>query len=63
VEELNQAGITDENIEIIMAIGCRRPLMKADQEKKLGKSLRRGKFSCTENPVLPKTAGKLFIKL
>jgi lactate racemase len=39
VEELNQAGIPDENIKIIMAIGCHRPLMKADQEKKLGKKM------------------------
>jgi nickel-dependent lactate racemase len=39
VEELNQAGIKDEGIKIIMAIGCHRPLMKADQEKKLGKKM------------------------
>ena len=39
VEELNQAGIKDEDIKIIMAIGCHRPLMKADQEKKLGKKM------------------------
>ena len=39
VEELNQAGIPDENIRIIMAIGCHRPLMKTDQEKKLGKKM------------------------
>jgi nickel-dependent lactate racemase len=39
VEELNQAGIPDENIKIIMAIGCHRPLMKADQEKKLGRKM------------------------
>jgi nickel-dependent lactate racemase len=39
VEELNQAGIQDENIKIVMAIGCHRPLMKADQEKKLGKKM------------------------
>ena len=37
LEELHQGGIRDENIKIIMAIGCHRPLMKADQEKKLGK--------------------------
>ena len=39
VEELHQGGIQDENIKIIMAIGCHRPLMKADQEKKLGKKM------------------------
>jgi nickel-dependent lactate racemase len=39
VEELNQAGVQDENIKIIMAIGCHRPLMKVDQEKKLGKKM------------------------
>ena len=39
VDELNQAGIKDEDIKIIMAIGCHRPLMKADQEKKLGKKM------------------------
>jgi len=39
VEELNQAGIKDEDIKIIMALGCHRPLMKADQEKKLGKKM------------------------
>jgi nickel-dependent lactate racemase len=39
VEELNQAGIPEENIKIIMAIGCHRPLMKADQEKKLGRKM------------------------
>ena len=39
VEELNQGGIRDEDIKIIMALGCHRPLMKADQEKKLGKKM------------------------
>jgi len=39
VEELNQAGIQDENIKIIMAVGCHRPLMKVDQERKLGKKM------------------------
>jgi lactate racemase len=39
VEELNQGGIPDEGIKIIMAIGSHRPLMKADQEKKLGKEM------------------------
>ena len=39
MEELNQAGIKDEDIKIIMALGCHRPLMKADQEKKLGKKM------------------------
>jgi len=39
LEELNQGGIKDENIKIVMAIGCHRPLMKIDQEKKLGKKI------------------------
>lgn len=39
VEELNSGGIKDEDIKIIMAIGSHRPLMKADQEKKLGKKM------------------------
>ena len=39
VEELNKGGIRDEGIKIIMAIGSHRPLMKADQEKKLGKKM------------------------
>jgi nickel-dependent lactate racemase len=39
VEELNRGGIKDDDIKIIMAIGCHRPLMKADQEKKLGKKM------------------------
>jgi len=39
VEELTRGGIRDEDIKIIMAIGCHRPLMKADQEKKLGKKM------------------------
>lgn len=39
LEELNQGGIKDENIKIVMAIGCHRPLMKNDQEKKLGKKI------------------------
>ena len=39
VEELNKGGIKDENIKIILAIGCHRPLMKTDQEKKLGKKM------------------------
>jgi lactate racemase len=39
VEELNRGGIQDEGIKIIMAIGSHRPLMKADQEKKLGKKM------------------------
>lgn len=42
VDELNQAGIKDENIKIILAIGCHRPLMKVDQEKKLGKKMANG---------------------
>lgn len=39
VEELNRGGIKDEDIKIVMAIGSHRPLMKADQEKKLGKKI------------------------
>jgi len=39
VDELNQGGIRDENIKIILAVGCHRPLMKSDQEKKLGKKM------------------------
>jgi len=39
VDELHQGGIQDENIKIIMAIGCHRPMLKLDQEKKLGKSM------------------------
>jgi len=39
VDELNRGGIKDEGIKIVMAIGCHRPLMKADQEKKLGKKM------------------------
>jgi len=39
VDELHQGGIRDENIKIIMAIGCHRPMMKIDQEKKLGKKM------------------------
>ncbi|MGA2954453.1 MAG: nickel-dependent lactate racemase, partial [Thermodesulfobacteriota bacterium] len=39
VEELNQGGIKDEGIKIVMAIGSHRPLMKSDQEKKLGKKM------------------------
>ncbi|MBU1205567.1 MAG: DUF2088 domain-containing protein [Proteobacteria bacterium] len=39
VEELNKGGIKDEEIKIVMAIGSHRPLMKSDQEKKLGKKM------------------------
>ena len=39
VDELHQGGIRDENIMIIMAIGCHRPMLKVDQEKKLGKAM------------------------
>ncbi|HSR12414.1 MAG TPA: nickel-dependent lactate racemase [Thermodesulfobacteriota bacterium] len=39
LDELGRAGIREENIKIVMAIGCHRPLMKADQEKKLGKKI------------------------
>jgi nickel-dependent lactate racemase len=39
VDELKKGGIGEESIKIIMAIGCHRPLMKVDQEKKLGKKM------------------------
>jgi nickel-dependent lactate racemase len=39
LDELQRGGIRDENIKIIMAIGCHRPMMKLDQEKKLGKQM------------------------
>lgn len=39
VDELHQGGIRDDNIKVIMAIGCHRPMMKIDQEKKLGKRM------------------------
>ena len=39
VDELHQGGIGDDNIKILMAIGCHRPMTKRDQEKKLGKRL------------------------
>jgi lactate racemase len=39
LDELHQAGIEDEQITIVMAIGCHRPLLKGDQEKKLGRVL------------------------
>jgi nickel-dependent lactate racemase len=39
VEELKKGGIGEDGITILMAIGCHRPLMKADQEKKLGKRM------------------------
>lgn len=42
VEELRGGGIRDEGITILMAIGCHRPLMKTDQEKKLGKKMANG---------------------
>ena len=39
VDELHQAGIRDEDIKIVMAVGCHRPMIKCDQEKKLGKTM------------------------
>ena len=39
VDELKKGGIDESGITIIMAIGCHRPLMKIDQEKKLGKKM------------------------
>ncbi len=42
VDELHQGGIRDDNIKVIMAIGCHRPMMKIDQQKKLGKRMVNG---------------------
>ena len=39
INELNKAGVKDENIKIILAIGCHRPLMRPDYEKKIGKAI------------------------
>jgi nickel-dependent lactate racemase len=39
LEELNRGGIKDEGIKIVMAIGTHRPLMKTDQERKLGQKM------------------------
>ncbi len=39
VDGLNKGGIKDEDIKIILAIGCHRPLMKGEQERKLGKKM------------------------
>ncbi len=39
IEELKKGGISEQSITILMAIGCHRPLMKRDQEKKLGKKM------------------------
>jgi nickel-dependent lactate racemase len=39
LDELHQGGIRDEHIRIIMAIGCHRPMLKRDQEKKLGRQV------------------------
>ena len=39
VDELKKGAIPEEGIKIIMAIGCHRPLMKVDQERKLGKKM------------------------
>ncbi|MHA1677630.1 MAG: nickel-dependent lactate racemase [Promethearchaeota archaeon] len=38
-EELNDAGITRDNIKIILAIGAHRPMNKEDQILKLGKDI------------------------
>ncbi|HTU02937.1 MAG TPA: nickel-dependent lactate racemase [Candidatus Sulfotelmatobacter sp.] len=38
LRELHQGGIPDERISIVMAIGCHRPMLKRDQEKKLGRA-------------------------
>ena len=39
IDELRQGGIRGEGIKIVMAIGCHRPMLKLDQEKKLGKAI------------------------
>ncbi|MBW2147537.1 MAG: nickel-dependent lactate racemase [Deltaproteobacteria bacterium] len=39
IDELKKGGIGEDGIIILMAIGCHRPLMKMDQEKKLGKKV------------------------
>jgi len=39
VDELKKGGIGEDGITIIMALGCHRPLMKDDQEKKLGREM------------------------
>jgi len=39
VEELKKGGIHEDGITILLAIGCHRPLMKRDQEKKLGEKM------------------------
>jgi len=39
VDELKKGGVGEDGITIVMAIGCHRPLMKADLEKKLGKKM------------------------
>ena len=38
LKELHQGGIPDERISIVMAIGCHRPMVKRDLEKKLGRA-------------------------
>lgn len=39
VDEIKKGGVDESGITIIMAIGCHRPMMKIDQEKKLGKAM------------------------
>lgn len=39
IRELDKAGMDPENVEIIMALGAHRPMMKDDLEKKLGKEV------------------------
>ncbi len=39
MDELKKGGICEDSITIVMAIGCHRPLMKLDLEKKLGRKL------------------------
>ncbi|MCX5909021.1 MAG: nickel-dependent lactate racemase [Deltaproteobacteria bacterium] len=39
LDELKKGGIGEDGIQIVMAIGCHRPLMKVEQEKKLGKKM------------------------
>lgn len=39
IDALHRGGIQDEDIKIVMAIGCHRPMLKLDQEKKLGRAI------------------------
>lgn len=39
LDKLNQSGISDENVDIIFAIGAHRPMNRFDFEKKVGKKI------------------------